>query len=213
MFPGPLYPGQMAGVTVDASVTREITPDYISISAYCDTGKVKSRDEGKAMLQPIYEDLRRAVGKDGRIHRTGSISIFPYFDSYGQDKGDSYQANMSVLIRVLKVSSAQRISDAVEAKGCGATWDVRLLDAQQHELALLSELTNRLNQRKKIFEKLLNKRLTKITAVSLYTTADGYSTYDPETNKVDAVTTLSITFDLGGRTILTPPPLPAFPRG
>jgi hypothetical protein len=194
----PYYGG---GVVVDASVTKEVTPDFVSLNAYCDVGRKNDRDTAKATADQIYNDIKNGVGKDGRVRRSGPVSVYPYYDGTGTDSG-MYTANVSIMIRILNMSAAQRISDLVESKDCGLSWDVRLTDPQSFEMDVIDELTSRVNKRKAVFEKLLGKKLTNVLSASLYTWADGYSTYDPETNKVDATTTLNITFDLGSRATL-----------
>ncbi len=194
----PYYGG---GVVVDASITKEVTPDFVALNAYCDIGRTADRDEAKRIADQIFTDIKNGVGKDGRVRRSGPVSVYPYYDGTGKDTG-LFMANVSIMIRILNMNAAQRISDLVENEGCSLNWDVRLLDPQSFEMDILDELTSRVNKRKAVFEKLLGKKLTRVISASLYTWADGYSTYDPETNKVDATTTLNLTFDIGSRTSL-----------
>lgn len=194
-------PYGMGGVQVDATITKEITPDFLAINAYCDAGKQSNRDTAKDTLEKIYQDIKAGVGKDGRVRKQGAVSIYPYYGPMGEDTS-SFSANLSIFIRITNPAAAQRIADLVESKGCGLNWDVRLVDTQEFELGIIDDLTTRLNKRKKVFEKLLGKKLTRVVSASLYTWVDGYTTYDPETNKADATTTLSVSFDLGGRATL-----------
>jgi len=199
----PYYGG--GGVTVDVSVTKEVKPDFVALNAYCDLGKQPSRETVKIEADKIFNNIKNAVGTDGRVRRTGAVSVYPFYGSTGEDTG-AFNANISIFIRIVKPSAAGRITDAVEKEGCTIGWDVRLLNPQSFEMSVLDELAANANKRKTVFEKLLNKKLTRIIGASLNTWADGYSTYDPETNTVDATTTLSINFDLGGRANLTPRP-------
>jgi hypothetical protein len=189
----PPYGG--GGVQVDASITKEITPDFIALNAYCDSGRGGTREEAKKELNDIYNAIKTAVGKDGRVRKQGSISIYPYYGPTGEESG-KYSANLSVMIRILNTQATQRISDAVENLGCSVNWDVRLVDTQSFEMDVLEDLSKRLNKRKAVFEKLLGKKLTTVVSASLYTWVDGYASYDPETNKADATTTLSVSFGL-----------------
>lgn len=197
----PYYGG--GGVMVDASVTKEVTPDFVALNAYCDLGKQPSRESAKAESDRIFNSIKNTVGTDGRVRRMGSVSVYPYYGVNGEDTG-SFSANISLFIRIVKPSAALRISDAVEKEGCSPGWDVRLQDPQSFEMDVLDELATRINKRKAVFEKLLGKKLNQVISASLSTWADGYSTYDPETNKVDATTTLSISFDVSGRTTILP---------
>jgi len=114
-----------------------------------------------------------------------------------------------LFIRLTNQSAGLRIADAIEATGCSVSWDVRLIDTQSLELDQIDTLLARLNKRKAVFEKLLGKKLTNVVGASLSTWVDSYGTYDPETNKVEATTSLSVTYQLTGRTTITNPrPLP-----
>lgn len=209
---GMIYPmpGYGGGVTVEASVTKEVTPDFVAINAYCDAPRNASRETVRDSLNQLYNDIKNAVGKDGRVRKQGTPSVYPVYGPTGE-MTDNYTGSISIFIRITNISAATRISDYVESKNCGANWDVRLTDTQSFETSVLDQLVTRLNKRKTVFEKLLKKKLNRVVSASIYTWADGYGTYDPETNKVEATTTLNVTFDLGGRATL---PTPAVtPRG
>lgn len=195
----PYYGG---GITVDASITKEVKPDFIALNAYCDIGMQPSREAAKMTADTLFTNIKNTVGNDGRVRRTGGVSVYPYYDPMGKESS-SFTANISLFIRITKTTAAQRISDAVETAGCSGNWDVRLTDPQSFEMDVLDELIKRLNKRKTVFEKLLGKKLNRVVSASLNTWADGYTSYDPETNTVDATTTLSISFDAAGRTPAT----------
>lgn len=196
------YPGpQSGGVQVTADVTTSITPDYVAINAYCEIGKTATRQGVRDALNQLYIDIKNFVGKDGRVRKTGPISAYPFYDSTGVTT-DAFNGTLNILVRVTNMKRAQAISDYIEEKNCSVNWDVRLVNTQQHELSILDDLATQLNARKAVFEKLLQKRLTLISGANLSTYVDGYGTYDPETNTADATSTLSVTFDLGGRATL-----------
>lgn len=197
-YPSPYYGG---GVTVSADITKTVTPDYVAITAYCESGKMPSRQAVRDALNQLYTDIKNAVGKDGRVRKSGTVSAYPYYDSTGQDTS-SFNGSLSVFVRFVNVNKAQAIADYIEQKGCSVNWDVRLVNAQAHEMTILDELATQLNTRKTVFEKLLQKRLTRIIGATLSTWVDSYGSYDPDTNTVDATTSLSVTFDLGGRATL-----------
>lgn len=201
---GIIAPGYGNGVSVDASITKEVTPDYLAVNAYCDSGKSASREEARTKLAEIYNAIKNGVGADGRVRRMGSFSIYPYYDEMGKDSG-SFSSNVSIFVRITKPAATMRISDLIENQGCSVNWDVRLVDTQAFELDNVDDLITRLNKRKTVFEKLLGKKLTQVVGASLSTWVDSYGSYDPEVNKVDATTTLSVTFDLGGSTVLPAP--------
>ena len=208
---GPIYPYGSAGVTVDATVTREITPDFISLNAYCEAPRGDTREEIRDALMQLYTDIKNAVGRDGQVRRVGTIGIYPVYGAAGQETS-TLTGNISIYIRITNPASASRISDYVEMKGCGVSWDVRLTDTVSHELSILDDLTSRLNKRKTIFEKLLGKRLTRVVSANINTWVDGYTTYDPERNRAEATTNLVVTFDIGNRATL-PSSSSASPRG
>lgn len=208
-YPGPGY----GGVQVSADVTKSVTPDFVAINAYCDSGKQPSRQAARDMLNQLFTDIKNMVGKDGRVRKSGSVTPYPYYEPSGA-ASDSFTASLSVFIRITNKTRTQAINDFLEDRNCSANWDVRLISTQEHELSILDDLAKQLNARKTVFEKLLGKKLKNISSASLSTWVDGYSSYDPETNTADATSTLSVTFDLGGRASITPSPATrTAPRG
>lgn len=199
----PYYGGN--GVTVDVQVTREVSPEVIHLNAWCQLPDTGTRQEMRMALDALYKSVKQAVGTDGRLRRQGGYGINPYYDPMGKAT-NLFQGNLGLLLRITNVSSAGRIAAAVEDAGCSSNWDVRMKDMQTFENSVLDELVSKLNERKQLFEKLLGKKLVTVQSASLNTYIDGYSSYDPDTNTADAVTSLNVVFDLGGRTSL---PLPA----
>lgn len=210
---GMYYPGPYGGgITVDASVTKEVTPDFIAVNGYCEVTNMDTREEVRTELTRLYNAIKEQVGTDGRVRRSGTPGIYPYYDPSGA-LSSKLSGNLSLFIRVARPAASQKISDILEENGCSASWDVRLVDTEDHEYAQLDNLLARVNKRKAIYEKLLGKKLTNVAGVSLSTWVDGWSTYDPETNKADATTTLSITFDIGTNASVQTTPPHSTPRG
>lgn len=200
------YPGPYgAGVTVDASVTKEVTPDFVAVNGYCEVSGLASRDEVRAELTRVYNAIKSQVGSDGRVRRSGTPSVYPYYDAYGAESSGKMSGSLNVFIRVLNVNAAERISDILDDHSCSPGWDVRLTETEDFEMAQLDGLLTKVNKRKTVYEKLLGKKLTDVIGASLSTWVDGWSSYDPETNKADATTTLSITFDVGTKAKLSDP--------
>ncbi len=196
-----IYPGPAGGIQVDTSVTKEVTPDFIAINAYCDIGRRDNRDAVRDALQQLFLDIKAAVGSSGIVRRSGGIGIYPYSDQSGRETGQ-FGGNLSLMVRVTRPADAQRIFEYIEDKNCGPNWDVRLVDTQKHEMKVIDDLAERLQNRKAIFEKLLGRRLTQVVSATLYTWVDGYMTYDPESNTAEATTTLSVSFDPGTRAMI-----------
>jgi hypothetical protein len=201
---GMVFPGPAGGIQVDATVSRNVSPDFIALNVYCDVGRRGSREQARDALQQLFTDIRNAVGTDGIVRRSGGMGIYPFFDPRGEETG-AFSGSMNIFIRVTNPKAAERIFNHTEDKNCTPNWDVRLVDTLKHETAVLPELTKRLHDRKEIFEKLLNRRLTRILSASLYTWVDGYATYDPSRNTAEATTTLSVSFDPGARALLRTP--------
>jgi len=200
-YPSP-YGG---GISVDASVTKEVTPDFVAVNGYCEVTGLDSREDVRAELTKIYNDIKADVGTDGRVRRTGSPSVFPYYDSYTGTPTSKMSGSVSVFIRVVRTDTAQKIADILDEHGCSPNWDVRLVNTEDYEMGVLDDLIAKVNKRKLVFEKLLSKKLTNVTGASLSTWVDGWSSYDPETNKADATTTLSIMFDVGTKASISNP--------
>ncbi len=195
---GLYYPGPYGnGIVIDASVTKEVTPDFVAVNGYCEVVGLGSREEVRTELTRIYNDIRAAVGTDGRVRRSGPPSMYPYYDAHSGIETDKMSGSLNVFIRVLRTDAAQRIASILDEHNCSPGWDVRLVNPEDHETAQLDDLIARVNKRKALFEKLLGKKLSNVVGASLSTWVDGWSSYDPETNKADATTTLSITFEVG----------------
>lgn len=199
-YPGP-YGG---GISVDATVVEEVTPDFVAANGYCEVSNMDSRDAVRTELAKIFADIKADVGSDGRVRRSGTPSVYPYYDTRDGMPTDKMSGSINVFIRVLSVDAAQRISDILDEHSCSPSWDVRLVDTEDHETDLLDQLISKVNKRKAVYEKLLGKKLTDVSGVSLSTWVDGWSSYDPETNKADATTTLSIMFDIGSGARVVP---------
>ncbi len=197
-------PYQQGGVTVDVSMTKEVTPDIVILNGWCQIDGT-SREVIRASMMQLYRDTVAKVGKDGRVRRSSS-SVNPMYDMTGKP-GTNFSGSMNLTVRFSKMSASQAISDWLEDKNCSVSWDVRLMDPQGYEMKTIDELVAKLATRKALFEKLLGKKLTEVQSAYLSTYLDGYSSYDPMTNTADATTTLSVTFVVPGKTTV-PRPVP-----
>ncbi len=208
-YPGP-YGG---GISVDATVTKEVTPDFVAVNGYCEASNRDSRDEVRTELIKTFNAIKSEVGSDGRVRRSGTPSVYPYYDTRTGMPTDKMSGSISMVVHVTNIDAAQRISDILDKYSCNPSWDVRLIDTEDHEIDLLDQLVSKANKRKTVYEKLLGKKLKNIIGVSLSTWVDGWSSYDPETNKADATTTLSIIFDIGSGARVVPMMDKAMPKG
>jgi hypothetical protein len=75
---------------------------------------------------------------------------------------DKMSGSISVVVRVTNVDAAQRISDILDEHSCSPSWDVRLIDTEDHEMDLLDQLVAKANKRKTVYEKLLGKKLKNV---------------------------------------------------
>jgi hypothetical protein len=189
----PPMPGM--GITVDATITKEVTPDFVALTGYCESPVQGTRAEVQTALTKLYNDIKTAVGTNGKVRKNGGISIYPWYNPTNGMQSDKMTGTLNIMVRLSTTSVGEKVASTIEDKGCSVSWDVRLQDAYDHELSVLDQLIARLNKRKKIYEKLLRKKLNTIQSAYFSTWADGYSTYDPETNTVEATTTLSVTFE------------------
>lgn len=198
-------PYQQGGVTVDVSLTKEVTPDIIILNAWCQEDGT-SRQVVRAALNQLYKDTVAKVGKEGRVRRSG-LNVNPTYDMSGK-MGTNVTGSLNLIIRFTKTTMSQSISDWLEDRNCSNSWDVRLMDPQGYEMKTIDELITKLAARKALFEKLLGKKLTEVQSAYLSTYLDGYSSYDPMSNTADATTTLSVTFVVPGKSTVTPKPVP-----
>jgi hypothetical protein len=187
-------------VTVDVSVTQEVTPDLVNVGGYCSTTSPVSQEEARRQMNALYQLIKQEVGADGRVRRTGGFSVMPYYDPVTSGtSSDKYTGSINITVRVVKMSAAHRITEILENHACSISFDARLLNTQDVEYAILDDLVARLDKRRRVFEKLLKKKLQKISNVYLSTWADGWGTFDTDSGTVEATTTLSVTYDIGGR--------------
>ncbi len=202
-------PPYQGGVTVDVTLTKEVKPDIVILNAWCQADGT-TRESVRSQLDKTWRETVAKIGRDGRVRRTGvSVNV-----NYGMPKPEtSYMGTMNIMIRFARPAGSQTIADWLSDQNCSMNWDVRLSNPQDYEMTIIDELVTKLAARKAVFEKLLNKKLTDVQSAYFSTYLDGYSSFDPETNTVDATTTLSVTFAMPGMrkpvTVPTPVPLPA----
>lgn len=199
------YP-QQNGVTVDVSVVKEVRPDIVIASVWCNETSPSSRSDVRAKLNTLFQKIRERVGKDGRVRR-GSPSLNSWYDPASGRPSTSYTGSISITIRFARPEASSSIVSWIEdTYDCSVSWDVRMSDPQSYELGVIDELVTKLEARKKVFEKLLNKKLTDVSTAYLSTYVDGYNGFDPDTGMADATTTLSVTFVVPGKTVIKPMP-------
>ncbi len=191
----PVPPNPAGSVTIDVSVMREVAPDYVTMTAYCDTGPLKDRNEVKATIGQITQVLRTAAGSDARVRRGGGLTISPYYENGAMTS--KFSGNVQFTVRFSNIAASARVASAAEDQNCGVNWDARMQDTQAYELSLIDELRSKLDKRKVVFEKLLGEKLKNMSSVNIMTSMDGWN-YDPETQKADATTTLTVTYGTSG---------------
>ncbi len=181
------------GISIDVSTTKTVTPDKISLTASCDAGMTSARNNIRDTLKKMYAAIKKAIGSDGKVRRSGGYSIYPSYDQFGRAT-DQYMGNLNIWVDVVNFSASDHIAEILEDAGCSVSWNVSLQDMQEVEYSVLDNLLVRLNKRRDVFEKLLKTQLTKVVGASLTSWIDSWSSYDPDTNTATATITLTVGF-------------------
>ncbi len=202
---------EMGSMTIDANVSHTITPDSIALNVNCSSTVSLQLPELRKNFQQMISEIRTGVGTNGTVRRNGTASYYPGYDPSGQTLSTPiFSGNFALRIVNIKPEGATAISNLIEDKGCTATWDARIRYSGKYAKELKDELFEQINDKKEFMENLLGKKLTKVSTVTLSTSLDagyagspygmGYGTtsnYDPDSNTVEAITSLSITYDFG----------------
>lgn len=196
-----------ASVTLDASVTHDATPDVLMLSVSCDVPTPSTRIAIREMSRQLMNDLKELAGEGSKVRRNGPPSIYNYSSDPTLSPADQqYSGTMNFTIQNISAAGAGKLADDVEQKGCNYTWDARLLYTTTYAKQMKEELMEQIEQKQEFTEELLGTKMNKVLSLSFSTTPDysgggyyggGGSNYDPDTNTMQAVTTLSVTFDIG----------------
>ncbi len=197
-------PGE-GNVTIDASVLHDVTPDIVILTASCEVTVPADRKTLRGRFLKHFENIRAAVGSDGKVRRSGAPSYYSiYMDPTLPQTAPQYTGNMSLRVTDIATGSFTKVAEKLEDEGCTLTWDVRITYSGKYAREQKVELLKQIEDKKMFFEDLIGSPLTAVTYSSLSTSLDygggygGSSAYDPVTNTVPAITTLSVTFDIGG---------------
>lgn len=203
---GPLAPAAEGSVSIDATVFHDVTPDEVAINVTCEIQTPAPRKVVREQFQQKLESLKTAVGQDGKLRRMGTPSIYGgYVDPSLPPSEPLFTGTMSARISGVAAGSLVKVANVVEEAGCTPAWDVRLEYTGKYARENQEELMEQITDKKEFFESMLGTPLAKVMSVSVSTVLDApygsyygaSTTYDPETNTAQAVTTLMMTFDIG----------------
>lgn len=206
-----MEPADMGSVTVDATVYHLATPDIVNMSLSCEAPTPGTKAAIRRDFRDMLQAMISTVGSDGTVRRNGTPVVYPYYgpiplplDSNGMPLPDSgFGGSLNVSVLNIKNGAGQRIGDAMEEMGCSVTWDVRMLYTAKYSRQHRAELFEQLADKKEFFEDLLGTPLAKVSNIYFSTMPDssGYygspASYDPESNSLPVMTTLSVTYDIG----------------
>ena len=203
-----MQPSDVGSVSVDATVYHLATPDVVNMNVSCEAQKPGSKQQVRAEFRSMLQKMVSEVGSSGTVRRNGTPGIYQYYGS-GPMPFDSteglevlYTGNMNVSVLDIKAGQGMRIGDAMEEMGCSVTWDARLLYTTKYAREQREELFEQLADKKLYFEQLLGVTLSKVSNIYVSTSQDGgyyggMANYDPESNTLPAMTTLSVSYDIG----------------
>lgn len=204
-------PGQYGNFMVDAIVMHDAAPDLINFNVTCEVQNPLSRQDIREELARKQQEIQSLVGTNGQVRRSGSPTVYPYYDGMPMAEDGARDAKMAsprftgnyaLVVRNVKKDAANRLSDGIEDIGCGVSWDVRLLRTASYARTHRAELMEQIIEKKAVFEELLGKKLTTVSSMSIWTSVDygyygGVGALDPETLMIPATTTLNMTFEFG----------------
>lgn len=204
-----MQPAEQGSITVDATVYHVATPDVVNMNVSCEAQQPGTKQAVRAGFRDMLLKMSSVVGTSGSVRRNGTPGIYQYYGPgpmpyESSDPQDIlYSGNINVSVLNVKAGHGMRISDAMEEMGCSVSWDARLLNttqyAREHREALFAQLA----EKKLYFEQLLGISMSKVLGIYVSTSQDGggyyggLATYDPETNTFPAMTSLSVTYDIG----------------
>lgn len=197
-------------VTIDATVSHEATPDSVGLSLYCDFQTAVKKPDLRSNMRKTLGEIRALVGTNGKVRMVGGFNYYySYQDPTAAVADQTFTGNVSMNITGMTAAQLKPIAEKVEDKGCTVTWDARIYYSGKYAKQMREELMERIDDKKEFIESLLGVKMNKVSYISISTSPDnsyggsvGYSatggySYDPESNTMQAMTTLSITFDIG----------------
>ncbi len=194
---------------IDATVTHTATPDLVNMSVDCQITEPMSREAVRAEVKEYMGDLQDSAGDSARVRRNSAPSLYQ-FTNYDPETGlpepatDLYSGSFGYSIALMNTARAEELASTVEEIGCTYSWDPRLIYTGKYVRQNRAELMEQIDEKKEFYEEILGIELNQVSSISFSTYIDSTygayygsaTSYDPESNTVNATTTLSITFDL-----------------
>lgn len=195
---------EYASTTLDASVLVEATPDVINVSLTCSFNEPLSRSDVRRHIASTQKSLETDLGSYGKVRKQGTPSVYDHYDINGSIDG-TYTGSVNFLIQNIAPENTAAIEKKLdEIAGCTSSWDARVFRFGALLRTHKEELMSQINEKKEIFEDLLGIKLDRVSGISAYGAVDTggtYSyygnTYDPMTNTIVFLLTMSITYDFG----------------
>jgi hypothetical protein len=204
---------QQPSVTIDASVSHTATPDTLNVSVSCPNQMPMARQELAEKFATLTSGIKTLVNGDGVVRKPQTNF---YSSGYGfgmpmpveptetpMPTEDLFSGDLTVAIRNFKPTNAMRLADGLVELGCTPTWDARLVYTGKYLRQNLKDLRMQIQEKKEAYEEALDQRLEKVGGMYSTTIVDTIAGsyiwpggYDPESNTMDVMTTLSMTFIL-----------------
>lgn len=204
-----MTPAEQGTVSVEATVYHLATPDVVNLSVSCEAPVPGGRQDVRAAFRDMLRAMNATVGTSGTVRRNGTPNIYQYYGSSPvpfdgvSPEAVLYSGTMTVSVLDVQEGQGMRISDAMEEFGCSVTWDARLLFTAKYAREKRDALFEQLADKKAYLEQLLGTALSRVSTVYVSTSPDSggyygsFATYDPESNTLPAMTTLSVIYDIG----------------
>ncbi|MBM3231321.1 hypothetical protein FJZ28_03255 [Candidatus Peregrinibacteria bacterium] len=195
--------GEYASITLDANVLVGATPDMINASLSCSFNEPLSRAAMRTAIMAKQRDLQTIIGTAGTVRKIGTASIYDHYNTLGEIDG-MFTGSVNYVIHNVKPEATASLDQKLDDSGCSTTWDARVFRFGHLIREHKTELMEQIEEKKSVFEDMLGLKLEKVTGMNVYgviDTGSNYSyygnPYDPLSNTVLFLLTLSITYDFG----------------
>jgi hypothetical protein len=195
-FAADWQPSPAGQVSMDAVVYHDAKPDKVNLSVSCSKNAPASRQVIREDFASIMKALSEAVGSNGTVRRSGVPSFYEYYGEFGRSE-ENFTGQINLSILDITGGIAEQLMDKITDLECTGSWDIRAGASAAYARQYKTELLAQIEDKKALYEELLGMNLTRVHNISYYTSMDGYDTFDPETGLLRAMTTMSVTFDLG----------------
>ncbi len=186
---------------VSVDMTGKVAIDTLTIESSYYGSSYESDSEAKADLQSKYDTISDLVSEYGTV-KLNWRNVYPQTfyewneDTQTNEEKNSYSGDLSVTITLKTPSDVVSVEEILGENGFSYWRNViaspeAILNAQ---IKMADDIKSMLDKKKALYEEILDKDLTEILSLDIWTGwVDSY-TFDPETGKANFTFTVSATY-------------------